>query len=61
MIAPWYLILTVFYGNGGAAIEKIPMQTQNACLQAGMVYTNQMKREKTGYSNFPSFVCVKTN
>lgn len=59
MMPAYYLILTIFYGNV-ATIEKIPMQTEIACQQAGSVYTAKMK-EISGWSRSVSFVCVKTN
>ena len=54
MMPAYYLILTIFYGNV-ATIEKIPMQTEIACQQAGSVYTAKMK----GGTKSVCFVCVE--
>ena len=60
MIAPYYLILTMFYTNGGTTIDHVPMQTESACQQAGLVYATKMKDEHVGWGKFISFVCVKS-
>lgn len=60
MIAPYYLILTMFYSDTGITIDHVPMQTMSACQQAGLSYTTKMKDGKTPWSKRISFVCVKS-
>lgn len=50
----WILVLTFSYGSS-VSITSIPVATEKLCYKAGEKYTQEMKKQSAGSTNF---VCM---